>query len=261
MSSYSSSSVTSYARTRGTCRPSDERTSPILPISVEVYVSKEAALKASSSEMESDRKCRSECPPNGKPTPKGNKSSTATNVDNLVSVHSSIRPNLQKSQSTVNGSIDSTIYSTELRSESQLLAEPSNLLPHDTGSHIGTAVVMSRDFNLDDSRDSNDQYISKRYLRRQRRREEELQCEIRRWKHEDQCNAAIAIQYRTKVKRMRTLAMAAVDRETCIIERACAQQERGIVSDKVVLSDEEDQRPHNDVKYSYIDNKLFVNEE
>ena len=60
---------------------------------------------------------------------------------------------------------------------------------------------------------------------------------------------------------MRTLAMAAVDRETCIIERACAQQERGIVSDKVVLSDEEDQRPHIDVKYSYIDNELFVNEE
>lgn len=55
--------------------------------------------------------------------------------------------------------------------------------------------------------------------------------------------------------------MAAVDRETCIIERTCAQQERGIVSDKVVLSDEEYQRPHNDVKYSYIDNELFVNGE
>ena len=55
--------------------------------------------------------------------------------------------------------------------------------------------------------------------------------------------------------------MAAVDRETCIIERACARQERGIVSDNVVMSDVEDQRPHNDVKYSYIDNKLFLNEE
>ena len=142
------------------------------------------------------------------------------------------------------------------------MAEPSNLITHGTGSHVGTAVVMNRYFELDDSSESDEeQYISKRYLQRQRKRKEELQSEVRRWKHEAQCNAAISRQYRTKVKRMRTLAMAAIDQESNIIERARAEHERGIASDNLVLSDEEDKRPYNNVKYSYIDNELFVNEE
>ena len=121
---------------------------------------------------------------------------------------------------------------------------------------------MNRYFELDDSSESDEeQYISKRYLRRQRKREEELQFEVRRWNHEAQCNAAIARQYRTKVKRMRTLAMAAIDQESNIIECACAEHERGIASDNLVLSDEEDKRSYDNVKYSYIDNELFINEE
>ena len=55
--------------------------------------------------------------------------------------------------------------------------------------------------------------------------------------------------------------MAAIDRDNNIIELANADYERETVSDEVILSDEEDKKPRNQIHYSYIDNELFQNEE
>ena len=55
--------------------------------------------------------------------------------------------------------------------------------------------------------------------------------------------------------------MAAIDWESNIIELTCAEHEGGTVSDDFVLSDEEDKSPFNQVKYSYVDNEWFLNEE
>ena len=66
-------------------------------------------------------------------------------------------------------------------------------------------------------------------------------------------------QYRNKCKKMRTLAMAAIDRDDMIFERANSKLEEG-VTETEVKSDNEDDKERNKVAYSYVDNELFLNE-
>ena len=271
MSSYSTSSGSSYARTLDTFRTDDERASPILPDSGEIYISKAAAMNASSSELESERERRCGDTSNAQPTSKTNNPSTAIDVDNPVSTVGYRQELCQQSHDTDQISSLSTTRPQNSVTKSQPTAQASIATAVGTGSHVDNSVGMKRYFqnptkkpraNLDDSSGSDEEpHISRRYLRRQMEREEELQAEILRWKHEAHCHAAIARQYRCKIKKMRTLAMAAIDRENNIIEMACADHERDTVSDDNILSDEEDKKIANTVAYSYVDNELFLNEE
>lgn len=116
--------------------------------------------------------------------------------------------------------------------------------------------------NLDDSSDSEEEpHISRCYLRKFKKREEELKVQILQLEHESACHAAIARQYRTKVKKMRTMAMAAITNEDNIIEKANDEFENGTVNAGPVDSDPEDKKITNTVAYSYVDNELFTNEE
>lgn len=55
--------------------------------------------------------------------------------------------------------------------------------------------------------------------------------------------------------------MAAIARDDCIIEDANAQYDSDQISGGAAESDNEDKNNQNTVKYSYIDNKVFQNEE
>ena len=271
MSSYSTSSGSSYARTLDTLCTSDERASPILPHSGVIYISKEEAMNASSSELESERERRWGTSSNGQPTSNADESSTHKDVEYSASDARYSEEVSQQSHAINNTSRLTTNDCRNTQLRSQPTAKTSDLTAFSTESSVDSSVGMKRYFqdpskpprgNLDDSSESDEEpHISRRYLRRHRKREEELQSEILRWKHEAQCHAAVARQYRSKMKKMRTLAMAAIDRDDNIIELANADYERETVSDELVLSDEEDKKPTNQIHYSYIDNELFQNED
>ena len=72
---------------------------------------------------------------------------------------------------------------------------------------------------------------------------------------------AIIWSYRTKAKKMRSLAMAGITREDVILEDANGKFERGKLEEDCVSSDDEDNDRNNQVQYSYIDNQLFMDED
>ena len=68
-------------------------------------------------------------------------------------------------------------------------------------------------------------------------------------------------QYRNKFKSVRTLAMAGIERDDCLMKWCNARVENGDINVTTeIKSDEEDNREHNKVAYLYIDNELFNNE-
>ena len=86
-----------------------------------------------------------------------------------------------------------------------------------------------------------------------------LQRELWRVKFELLSIQAIVHQYRNKSKNIRKLAMASIDCDGILMEYANEKVEDGKVPNKM-KSDCEDEHPHNQTVYTYIDNQLFMNE-
>ena len=79
-------------------------------------------------------------------------------------------------------------------------------------------------------------------------------------KYELRCWQAILRQYRRKLQKVRTVAMAGLSRDDMTMELGNSMIERGCIETDVP-SDREDNHPHNRTAYSYIDNELFNQED
>ena len=249
MSSYSSTSVTSFGRTRGNSVSSNDRVSPILMAGNEIYVSKNEALKASASflELEKDRRMIDEI-------------NRQLEGSKDCGVKSSTEPKVDMSNGSSN---DSHTRKTASNDKLDGFSARNRKVPSNNGlnRYFQNPAKPPRE-NFDDSSDSEDEpHISRRYLRRIRKREEALKSEILQLQHECACHAAVCRQYRTKFKKVRSLAMAAIAREDNIIEDSNEAYEYGGISGEKAESDNEDTKIENKVSYTYIDNELFKNEE
>ena len=86
-----------------------------------------------------------------------------------------------------------------------------------------------------------------------------LKSDLARTKFECTVFQAIVRQYRHKLKNIRLIAMAGIDRDDILMEHAESCIERNILPDNV-QSDAEDDLSNNQISYSYTDNELFKNE-
>ena len=141
------------------------------------------------------------------------------------------------------------------------------VVQYSTVAKEDTSLNMSRDLNdpskrhsenLDESSDSEEEpHIVRRCLRGFKKKERKLKLRIIELEHEVACHAAVARQYRTKVKKVRTMAMAELAREDILIEKGNSEYENGLFNGAEVASDDEDKHTRNAVAYSYVDNELF----
>ena len=177
----------------------------------------------------------------------------------------------------MNATLSASSSSLEMKKDCQLRKdtngpekeEVSYTVQYSTERKEDTSLNMSRDLKdpskrhreiLDELSDSEEEpHILRRCLRGFRKVEEKLKVRILELAHECACHAAVARQYRTKVKNMRTMAMAALVREDLLIEKGNSEYENGNVNGAEVASDNEDKETRNTVAYSDVDNELFQN--
>ena len=101
-------------------------------------------------------------------------------------------------------------------------------------------------------------YLQKE-LSRTQEREMRLKNELAAAQYSVLSLQAIVRQYRTKFKKVRTVAMAGIARDDMLMEWCSSKMKYGEMGDSV-KSDNEDDRDNNKVAYSYIDNEQFNNE-